>query len=147
MKAYLIAAILALFCISASADDGLRFVANVTSYHFSQYREYMNTDNRGLGVEYASGDMLGMIGEYRNSNKQHSDYALAAYTPWHFGPVSIGGAIGGVNGYSGVNAGGWFPAAAGLIRAEFGKLGANLLIMPKTKDSPYTLGLQAKYAY
>lgn len=135
----------------AKADDGLHAVLNVTSIHFGS-TEQNNAKNYGVGIEYSRGDWRGMLGEYRNSNDKRSTYAMAGWTPIGTQHVRFGLMAGAINGYAGINNGKIGPAAAGLVRIEYGKWGMNISVLPKMAtekngSAPWTLGFQAKRSF
>ena len=119
---------------------------NLTSYHFSE--QQFNQNNIGAGVEYHfDSDLLVLGGKYKNSVGGKSTYALAGWTPLHYGAFHAGLAVGAVNGYPALNNGKLAPVAVGLIRAEGERFGANLIVIPAAKGSPLTIGLQLKMKF
>jgi hypothetical protein len=69
------------------------------SHHFKRDAGY-NEQNTGLGFEYRFDDSNAIVGGiYRNSVRERSHYLEYAWTPIGIGPVRIGAAAGGVDGY------------------------------------------------
>lgn len=145
MKNILVA--VALISSSACAFAGdIWAVANVRSYHVSE--QQFNQHNPGLGLEYHLDDsVVLMAGKYRNSVYRNSAYALAGWTPLHVSNIYAGLAAGAVNGYPALNSGKVAPVIVGLVRIEAEHVGANLIVIPKYKESPLTFGLQLKFKF
>jgi hypothetical protein len=78
------------------------------------------------------------IGRFRNSVEGHSNYGSAAYQPWRFKVVRLGGFAGVINGYSYRN-GGYFPYAGALasIPVPFGEI--HVVGIPNTPHTPATV--------
>jgi len=142
----------------SAIDDiikNLYLTRNIAAYHLdrekTKEKDY-NESNPGWGLEYQDGDKRYMIGQYLNSLRNNSNYALMGYTPYHYdtgmGMLS-GGVVGGaVTGYP------YMPVtpAAGLLGTyENGKFGANLMLTPTVtvdgKSNDGFLGLQGKYKF
>lgn len=100
------------------------------SYHFDQNKGF-NSVNYGLGTEYKFSSVASLtMGAYRNSYYQSSRYIGAYWQPIAIGPINVGMVIGGFNGYSNTNNGGWFPAALPAFAIEGDVIGLNLLVIP-----------------
>lgn len=100
------------------------------SYHFDSSRGF-NALNYGLGIEYKFSSVSSLTaGTYRNSYYSTSNYIGVYWQPFAIGPATIGIVLGGFDGYSGVNNGGWFPAALPAISIEGDVIGINLLLIP-----------------
>lgn len=128
---------------------------NIAAYHLDRGKKEANDYNEtnpGLGLEYKDGDKRYMIGQYLNSLRKNSNYALMGYTPFNadtsigkFGAGIVGGAV---TGYPFMDI---TPAAGLLGTYENGKFGANLIATPtvtidgKTNDG--FIGLQGKYKF
>lgn len=142
----IIAAFLFVWCSSAMAGD-VWLDLNLTSLH-TKPEQGLNRQNYGAGIEYRTGDILYMIGAYRNSYEATSAYVLAGWTPLSLGSFRAGALIGAINGYPALNNGGVTKAFAGIIQIEGKNVGMNIvLIPPAIKDSPVTLGFQIKFRY
>jgi len=118
------------------------------SYH-TKREQNLREQNLGFGLEYHERrDVMYMAGSYINSHDKRSVYAFTAWTPVDYGLVRLGVMAGFVNGYPKLNSGNITPALVGLARIEFEKLGVNLmLIPPRLKESPFTLGVQVKFGF
>lgn len=122
-------------------------VGTLVSYHVNTGKQF-NQRNYGLGLEYRSGDMAYMAGQYKNSDYRNSVYAMAAWTPLSIGSIRAGCAIGAVNGYRGANNGGIGPAVVGIVKMEMEKAGLNLVFIPPLPEkSPFTIAMQAKFRF
>ncbi len=107
------------------------------SYHF-QRDKGLNDSNRGFGVEYRVTTVASFTaGRFYNSARVYSNYAGFYYQPWAIGPVRIGAAVGGFNGYPKMHGGGWFLAAIPMLSYEYGRVGLNVAIVPSYKDRLY----------
>jgi hypothetical protein len=139
-----------------STDDilkNLSLTRNIAAYHWNRDKQKQmdyNENNPGFGLEYQDGDRRYMIGQYLNSLRKNSNYALMGYTPLHadigIGRFSAGVVGGGITGYpTGVVT----PAAGLLGSYDNGNFGVNLMAVPNAKigstDVDGFLGLQAKY--
>jgi hypothetical protein len=105
-------------------------------------------DNYGPGIEVAFAERHAfLLGSFINSDRERSRYAGYYWRPWQreAGPVrfSAGFVVGLIDGYSNTNDGGWFPAAAPFVSAEYGVLGANLAVIPHPKNG-LAVALQLK---
>jgi hypothetical protein len=122
-------------------------VATLASYHVNTEKKF-NQRNYGLGLEYQTGDMAYVAGQYKNSHYRSSVYAMAVWTPLSVGVLHAGGAIGVVNGYPGINNGGLGPAAVGIVKLEMQRVGLNLVVSPAvSNNSPLTFALQVKFKF
>jgi hypothetical protein len=122
-------------------------VGTLASYH-ANTEEKFNQRNYGLGLEYQTGDMAYVAGQYRNSQYRSSVYAMAVWTPLSVGVLHAGGGIGVVNGYRGINNGGLGPAAVGIVKLEMQRVGLNMVVSPAVSDkSPLTFALQVKFKF
>jgi hypothetical protein len=139
--------ILALLPSVASAGDVWGSL-NLTSLH-AKTEKRMNQRNLGVGLEYHHNEELVlMAGGFYNSHRRRSAYLLGGWTPLEWKGARFGLAGGLVNGYPKHNNGKLYPAAAGLIRLEGERVGANIFIIPPfVKDTPLTIGFQVKYRF
>lgn len=102
----------------------------LASYHFDQSQDF-NAVNYGFGGEYQFSSVASLTaGTFRNSNYQQSNYLGLYWQPIAIGPVKIGAVVGGFNGYSSNNNGGWFPAVLPAFTIEGDWIGLNLLVIP-----------------
>ena len=123
---------------------------STTSYHTRQWaRDSLNQDNPGLGLEYQlSGDWGLAAGEYRNSYRRTSFYALAAWTPlrlalsagWH---LAAGLDAGAITGYTRAEAPARPLMASALLEVRSPQgWGINLVDVPNMGRSAGFIGLQ-----
>jgi hypothetical protein len=126
---------------------------NLVSYHFGDEDEFLapgqsfNQENWGGGVEVQWRPRHAVSGGYyRNSLDEDSWYALYHYTPLQLGRfVRVGGMVGAVTGYPNYNDGGIAPAGGLVAKIEGGRVGANIIYLPKIRDvTPNTVALQFK---
>jgi len=126
---------------------------SLSAYHWNRDKKNQmdyNETNPGFGLEYQDGDMRYMLGQYLNSLRNNSNYALAGYMPVHadtgIGRFSAGVVGGGITGYPVADV---VPAAGLMGSYEKGPFGVNLMAVPNAKigstDIDGFLGLQAKY--
>ena len=141
------------FCLlsgqSAFADDEYPRVwlnPGFFTRHFKSgdFRE----DNYGPGVEVALSHRHALLGgSFINSDSERSRYVGYYWRPWQHeaGPVHFSGGlvVGAIDGYSSTNDGGWFPAIAPMASAEYGIVGANLIVIPHPKNGA-AIALQLK---
>jgi hypothetical protein len=59
------------------------------------------------------------------------------WQPYALGPVRLGAAIAGFNGYPHMRDGGWFPAVVPTLTLEYRRVGVNVGIIPSYKDRLY----------
>lgn len=127
---------------------------NLASYHWDREetkKRDFNEVNPGLGIEYDNGEWRGMLGQYLNSHRKNSNYALAGYTPYikntdygTFKAGLIGGAVTGYNESA-------VPMAGLLGSYQNGKFGLNLMAVPDAflgdKKVFGFAGLQGRYKF
>lgn len=101
-----------------------------------RYRE----SNAGIGVE------VGPVyaGTFRNSMDRRSRYLAYAWRPLEAGTIAAGVALGVMDGYR-IREGGFFPIAVPHLSASFGRVGANLVLVPKVGDLDALVALQFKF--
>ncbi|MGZ8293217.1 MAG: hypothetical protein ACXW2U_09105 [Telluria sp.] len=145
MKKTTALALALLLCASAqaqeaapAADDGKRnelwLATGFATYHFESDKN-LNGRNPGVGVEYRfRDDMAATAGRFYNSDRQHSKYVGLFYQPWTVGGVKLGGVLAAFDGYPHMRDGGWFPAIVPAATWEYGRIGANLAIIPTYKE-------------
>jgi hypothetical protein len=122
-------------------------VGTLGSYHVNR-TDKLNQRNYGVGLEYHTGDMTYVAGQYKNSDYRNSIYALAAWTPLSVGVLHAGAGIGVVNGYPSLNNGGIAPAGLGIIQLEVKKVGLNVVFNPsRSRNSPLTIAMQVKFKF
>jgi hypothetical protein len=117
----------------------------MVSYHF-QTNQNLNGGNWGAGLEYRFNTVASLTaGRFYNSDRAHSNYAGMYYQPIAIGPIKIGAVIGGFNGYSSTNNGGWFPALLPALTWEGDRVGANVFLIPTVGDRVHgAISLQLK---
>jgi hypothetical protein len=104
------------------------------SYHFNQSKNF-NAVNYGFGGEYKFSSVASLTaGTFRNSHYEQSNYIGAYWQPISIGMVNIGIVVGGFNGYSSNNNGGWFPAVLPAFTIEGRWVGVNLMVIPTIGD-------------
>ncbi|WP_157903157.1 hypothetical protein [Cupriavidus malaysiensis] len=108
--------------------------AGFLSYHFKD-RGTLNAFNWGFGAAWRfTEDFTLVAGTYRNSMRAQSTYGGLAWQPLHLGPFRLGVMVGAIRGYPDVDHGRWFPLAVPVLSVEFGRIGANLVVVPTTKE-------------
>jgi hypothetical protein len=120
-------------------------VATLSSLHINVPKNFpeLNSFNPGVGVEAKRGNVRLHGGVYRNSLERTTAYALVSYTPLNFGNFHIGAGGGLATGHNAS-----LPVmAGGLVAYERGNWGANMMIIPKTAITPFTLGFQLKVRF
>lgn len=136
-------------------QDNWYLDANLSAYHLDRDRKNQmnyNESNPGFGIEHDDGDWRQMFGQYKNSLRGNSNYALLGYTPIHYdtpyGNFKLGGVVGGITGYP------YLPLtpAAGLLGTyDYGNFGANLIVTPTVRsgDKQFDgfIGLQGRYKF
>lgn len=124
---------------------------STTSYHTRQWaRDSLNQDNPGLGLEYQLSPEWGLAaGEYRNSYRRTSLYALAAWTPLRLALTSSGWRIaagldaGVISGYTSAEAPARPLMASALLEVRSPQgWGINLVDVPNMGQSAGFIGLQ-----
>jgi hypothetical protein len=116
------------------------------TYHFDRDKD-LNGANRGIGAEYRfSGTLAATAGRFYNSDREYSNYAGVIWQPYALGPVRLGAAIAGFNGYPHMRDGGWFPAVVPTLTMEYQRVGVNIGIIPSYKDRLYGgISVQLKF--
>lgn len=147
-----------LFCLSAQAESSNPFDLieakpiseiwinpGIYSYHW-QRDLGLNDNNYGFGVDYRFSTVVSFTaGEFYNSNRVDSKYAGFYYQPFAIGPVRLGAAVGGFNGYPNYKNGGWFLAAIPEASYEYKRVGLNLSFVPSYQNRLYgALSFQLK---
>ena len=85
-------AVLAMLACVVRADDQVGVSPGLLSLHA---RSHFNASNGGLLIEAMHDDWIAIAGTYRNSDYRTTHVVMAGATPWHVGPVALGG-VGGV---------------------------------------------------
>ena len=102
---------------------------NGIAYHFDRSREH-NERNWGLGLEVPTSDhTTWMIGTYKNSNWQRTDYLWYENTPWRLGPLQVGWMAGVATGYRS-NPHSPMPVAGLAIVSRGKRIGVNVICLP-----------------
>ncbi len=124
------------------------------SHHLDRSRNF-NEQNWGIGIEHKlskdnpfaiGNDSSIAIGQYRNSIRRTSNYAVYQWKPLHVGPVDIGVMAGFVDGYH-LNNGRPVPMALPMASIEGRNLGVNIMCLPKMKDISAVCAVQFKVRY
>jgi hypothetical protein len=106
----------------------------LVSYHFDQKKDF-NAVNYGIGAEYKFSSTASLTaGQYHNSYHNLTHYIGAFWQPVRVGPVQMGLVIGGFNGYTNTNNGGWFPALMPAFSMESQWIGLNILVIPSIQN-------------
>jgi hypothetical protein len=147
-----------LFCLSAHAELSNPFDLidaqpisetwinpGFYSYHW-QRDAGLNGNNYGLGVEYRFSTVASVTaGRFYNSDRVDSTYVGLYYQPVAIGPVRLGAALGGFDGYPKMRNGGWFLAAIPVASFDYKRVGVNVSFVPSYKDRLYgALSFQLK---
>lgn len=142
--AWLALAVAVLF-YSNESKAGVWIDASIACYHFDRSVERNERNNLGVGLELDVAHNVRVIaGQYKNSGWETSRYFGVTWLPFSQGPVRFGLAAGMVNGYSDVNGGGYFPVAMPTVAIEYERIGINIVVAPRYKESPGMIGLQIK---
>jgi hypothetical protein len=106
----------------------------------------LNGHNPGWGGEYRYSTTLAVTGgQFYNSDWHTSNYLGGLWHPLAVGPFRFGIYAGLFDGYPRMQNGGVFAALAPVISAEYGRIGANLIIVPTIQDRLYGgISLQLK---
>jgi hypothetical protein len=106
----------------------------------------LNGHNPGWGVDYRfSTTVSGTGGSFFNSDHQDSNYLGLSWHPISAGTCRFGMFGGLLDGYPRMEQGGAFLAVVPAISVEYGRVGANLIIIPTIKDQLYGgISLQLK---
>ncbi len=115
------------------------------TYHF-QSDQGFNNNNLGFGGEYRYSTTSSIVvGGFQNSDWKTSDYVGWYWRPITLGPVHLGAEVGGIDGYSRIVNGGWFPVVVPVASLEYNSIGANIVFVPSYKDQLHGgLSLQLK---
>ena len=104
--------------------------AGILSHHFNRDLG-LRERNPGGGVEVViAEDHAFLAGTYLNSDDANTHYLGWFWRPLQYGPVRAGLIAGAFDGYPRMHGGGWFAAALPAASVEYGRLGANLTILP-----------------
>ena len=146
-----IARVMLCLCVIAGAPDAARaqsdgatespqvwLNAGTLSYHFDRSEDFRE-DNIGFGAGvWLAERHAAMAGTFINSDGARSHYAAYQWRPlrWHAGDVWFGAGltVGGFDGYPRYRDGAWFPAVLPALSIEWGRIGANLYIVPTIPD-------------
>ena len=118
--------------------------ATVTSVHIP--RDGMNEWNPGVGIECDLHNGSIGVGTYKNSFAHRTNYALAAWLPWHKDHWAFGAALGLASGYTTPERDGVAAPILGGLFVRYrpaDRLGLNLLIVPPVEPGTcMMMGLQ-----
>jgi hypothetical protein len=106
----------------------------------------LNNHNPGWGAEYRFSTTTSVIGgRFFNSDWQDSNYLGINWNPLAMGPFRLGLFAGLFDGYPRMMNGGTFAAVVPAISVEYGRLGANFIIVPTIQNRLYGgISLQLK---
>jgi len=108
--------------------------AGFYTYHFKS-NVRLNDNNLGLGGEYRYSTTCAIVfGQFHNSDWKTSNYVGWYWRPLAIGQVGLGAELGGIDGYSKVYNGGWFPVVAPVVSYEYKNIGANVIVIPSYKE-------------
>ena len=115
------------------------------TWHFDS-GQGLNDHNPGWGIDYRFATTLSITGgKFFNSDRHDSSYLGTSWQPISAGPFRLGMFAGLLDGYPRMEGGGAFLAAVPAISAEYGRIGANLIIIPTIQDRLYGgISLQLK---
>jgi len=149
MKKSILALSLLISTSAFAAEDDYRFyiTANIAAYHLDRdatEKLNLNETNPGIGFEVKKGNLGLAVGNYQNSIRNNSNYALVTYTPINVGIFGFGVVGGAVTGY---NAAPVVPAAGLLVTVNTNTVGANIIITPDVPELGVYgfVGLQLTY--
>jgi len=134
---------------SAQVDIGQVWVnPGFYSLHFDRNKG-LEDANPGFGIEWPIDKTFSLTaGAFRNSDRDHSNYAGVYVMPFEFYGVKLGAVVGGFSGYRMTNDGGWFPAILPVAAIERGHWGLNIAIIPSIKDRLYgAISFQLKFRF
>jgi len=128
---------------------------NLSAYHWNRDKKAVkdyNEVNTGVGITYAKGDTRYMLGQYLNSLRHNSNYALVGKTLLDtdtlIGKFGLGVVGGGITGYPLADV---VPALGLLGTYDTKNFGVNLIATPNVKvgdkDVDGFLGLQGRYKF
>lgn len=119
---------------ASTKRNELWLATGFATYHFQSDKD-LNGRNPGVGVEYRFDEAMAVTaGRFFNSDRQHSKYAGLYYQPWNYGGVKLGAVVGAFDGYPHMRNGGWFPALIPAATWEYGRVGANVAVIPTYKN-------------
>lgn len=106
----------------------------------------LNGHNPGWGAEYRYATTSALIGgQFYNSDRRTSNYLGGSWYPVSAGIFRFGLFAGLFDGYPKMQNGGVFAALVPVISGEYGRFGANLIIVPTIENRLYGgLSLQLK---
>ena len=139
------AVVLALIFAPHEARADTWGVATITSHHFDRSAGH-NERNFGVGIEQdVRPGLRAVVGFYDNSFNRTTIYLGVAFMPLHIGDFSFGlvGAL--ASGYSSDRR--FLPIALPVVQYERSGWGANIGVVPGTKESPGVVGLQLKVRF
>ncbi len=120
--------------IEPSSKSELWINPGLVSYHFDRSKEF-NSVNYGFGAEYKLSSTTSLtVGQYHNSYHNLTNYIGAFWQPIKVGPIQMGFVVGGFNGYTNTNNGGWFPAVLPAFSMESQWVGLNILVIPTIQN-------------
>jgi hypothetical protein len=142
-----LAVVLLAVALTAEAKADTFVNVNVAAYHYDRAavaERGFNEHNLGAGLEFTKDDVGAMVGEYTNSMRRTSWYALGKYTPIHAGVFSFGVVAGGVTGYLLAPV---TPVFGAIATAQWQRVGVSIVLTPSMpeKDTYGFAGLQLRF--
>lgn len=124
----IIAAVLALACFTAHADDLWASISIRSDHYTTNDQTVYNTDTLGLGGEWATTPRQSWLaGWYHNSHHKPSIYAAFAEQPFDYQAFKAGAAIGLVTGYPASDV---LPLLGVIASYDGARWGGNLVVTP-----------------
>ncbi len=131
--------------VEETSADALWLNVGALTYHPNRDKGY-NENNSGLGVEYRLRPNTSvMLGTFKNSVHRDTNYAAVNWQPIALGNWKLGLAVGVMNGYPGVENGGYFAAALPMASYEGKRFGVNFSVIPSLPQVDAALVLQVKF--
>jgi hypothetical protein len=139
--------LLALMAPAGAHSGELWFNVGSLAYHFRNAPGYNNV-NYGFGVEYQFNKKhLVIVGTFRNSINNQSEYIIYAWTPLQlFNRTRAGIAAAVANGYE-PHPGQPQAGAAPTVIFETRHVGLNFIALPKIKHEPGLIAMQIKFRF
>ena len=141
----LLLAALLLTSLPALAETWI--TATVASLHYGAEKSY-EEQNWGVGIKQdLAKDWRAIAGHYWNSNRRHSLYFGASWTPMRWGNFGSGVAMMLVGGYETQKRPELVKAAFPFFSYESKGWGLNVPIIPKYQDNPGVIAIQIKFRW
>lgn len=145
--ALVVAGLIAINPATAAKGPQVWLNPGMFSHHFEAGRDYREK-NYGAGIDLFFTPRHGVLaGNFINSNDERSRYAGYHWRPWQRQPAGVGFSAGLafvlIDGYSDTRDGKAFPVVLPTLSAEYGVLGAHLILIPHPTHSS-ALALQLR---